>query len=139
MSVDTILVPTDGGVQATKAIEVALNMAAEFESNVIHALFVVDSSIYSEPALSFTELLTDEVQSAAEEMLTEFRTEADSLGVTLETTVAHGTPKETIIEQATALDADLIVIGSRSDERLEGEGSLCRHIASHAPCNVLVV
>ena len=75
MSVDTILVPTDGSEQAEKAVEVAVNMAREFDSEVVHALFVVDSSIYAEPALSFTEILTDEVQERADELLADLRAE----------------------------------------------------------------
>lgn len=139
MNVDRILVPTDGGEQASKAMEVALTMAEQFDSDVIHALFVVDASLYSEPALSFTELLTDDVQAAADDLLNEFRDVAETMGVRIETQVAHGRPKTTIVERAKEVEADLIVIGARGDEFETGEGPICRYVARNAHCNVLVV
>ena len=139
MNVDRILVPTDGSEQARKAMEVALTMADQFDSESIHALFVVDSALYSEPALSFTELLTDDVQAAADELMDDFRGRADALGVTIETDVAHGRPKTAIVDRAEELGSDLIVIGSRSDEFESGESPLCKYVARNASCNVLVV
>jgi nucleotide-binding universal stress UspA family protein len=139
MSVDTILVPTDGSEQAEKAVEVAVNMAREFDSEVVHALFVVDSSIYAEPALSFTEILTDEVQERADELLADLRAEAEADGVRFVTDVIHGSPKETIVRQAESIGADLVVIGERGDEYRSRRGPVCQYVAKHAPCNVLVV
>lgn len=139
MNVNRILVPTDGGEQARKAMEVALTMADQFGSESIHALFVVDASLYAEPALSFTELLTDDVQAAADDLMDDFRAQADALGVAIETDVAHGRPKTTIVDRADEIGADLIVIGSRSDEFESGESPICKYVARNAGCNVLVV
>src|SRR6056297_724562 len=111
MVVKRILVPVDGSEQAIKAVEVALNMAQDFETEEILALFVVNTSLYSEPALGFVELLTDAVQEVGEDMLADVQDKAEKLGIELKTDVVHGKPKKSIVERAKSIDADLIVIG----------------------------
>ena len=139
MAVDKILVPIDGSEQAQKAVEVALNMGKEFGSDEVHALFVVDTALYSEPALSFMELITDEVQEAADDLMEQKRADAAELGIELLTDVVHGPPKETIVEQAESIGADLIVIGQVGEASRYRHGPVCKYVAKHAPCNVLVV
>ena len=139
MAIETVLVPVDGSPQSDKAVEVALEMARQFESDTIHALFVVDSSIYDQPALSITELVTDEIQAAGEDHLAAIRSEAEEHGIRMETDVVHGSPKETIVDRAAEIGADLIVIGVRGEEYQRRRGSVCQYVTKHASCNVLVV
>jgi len=136
MVVKRILVPVDGSEQAMKAVEVALSMAEDFETEMIQALFVVNTALYSEPALSFVELLTDEVQEVGEEMMAELKAEAEERGISLETDVVHGKPKKSIVQQAESIDADLIVIGRIG---AEPSGAVRKYVADNASCNVLVV
>lgn len=136
MAVETLLVPVDGSEQSEKALEVALNMAREFDSDVINVLYVVDTSLYGEPALSAVEVVTDNVQTVGEQLVEDIRDRATALGIELETDVHHGRPKEEIVSGAEANDADLVVIGQTGDDAW---GPICKHVVKNCPCNVLVV
>ena len=59
----------------------------------------------------------------------------------LQTILAHGPLAPTIAKQAKRLKADLILMGSRGLSDIQGFllGSVSRHVASTAPCSVLVV
>lgn len=78
----------------------------------------------------------------------------DHLGIMLDTTVAtleavdrrvervvlDGHPGPAIVDEAREMTADLVVVGSRGHGTIESMllGSVSRHVASHAPCSVLV-
>jgi nucleotide-binding universal stress UspA family protein len=61
-------------------------------------------------------------------------------GVTATSAIREGKPADVLLEEAAAVDADLIVVGNR---RMQGVGrllgSVASHVAHHAPCDVLIV
>ncbi|MFI5227209.1 MAG: universal stress protein, partial [Candidatus Limnocylindrales bacterium] len=65
----------------------------------------------------------------------------DRPGVTIEQRVLHGRAGTAIVEEATALNADLVVVGSRGHSQLASMllGSTSDEVVDHAPCPVLVV
>jgi nucleotide-binding universal stress UspA family protein len=75
-----------------------------------------------------------EVVSRAEELLR-------ASGLTVESRVLQGDPRETLVEEAREQHADLIVVGSHGRTGLERlvMGSVASHVVTHAPCSVLVV
>src|SRR5688572_8330016 len=61
-------------------------------------------------------------------------------GRTIETRLLHGRPASVIVEEATDMRADLVVLGSRGLGPLRSMllGSVSAEVVDHAPCPVLV-
>ena len=109
---DTILVPTDGSDPANRAVEHALVLADRYDARV-HALYCVETYRYSEPALSSTEIVLDQLEDQGQEMLEELGDRADNAGIECTWDVCHGWPWEEALEVADEIDADLIVISNQ--------------------------
>jgi nucleotide-binding universal stress UspA family protein len=143
-----ILVPYDGSKYSKKAIEVAIEMARKFDSD-LYFLTVMDkivpptliSSIdagdeqklikYLKTTLSKIELvLRDEVLRCKEH------------GVYADYEIIKGQPANTIIKFTKKRKIDLIVIGSKGLsglQKLKALGSTSRKISELASCPVLII
>lgn len=114
---DRILLPTDGEPGVDNAIAYALELADTLDATVT-ALFVVDETVYT--AYSGDEFVQEHEgpQSALEERgdeaLTAIVTEAADLGLDVERTMRYGRPEAEIVAEAEAVDADHIVMGSKT-------------------------
>ena len=135
---ETILVATDGSDRARKAAEYAVDLAARYDATV-HAIFVVDTHMLDEPALSSTELSVDLIEDAGHGFLVEVEELAGERGVTFERRSAHGIPKYEIIGYADAVDADVIVMGSVGHTPGHRVGSVADHVFEHADQPVLTI
>jgi nucleotide-binding universal stress UspA family protein len=62
-------------------------------------------------------------------------------GFACEDAVVPGDPRSALVEEARRWKADLVVVGShgRSGIKRMVLGSVAAHVASHAPCSVLIV
>jgi nucleotide-binding universal stress UspA family protein len=109
---DTVLVGVDGSDDSNRAIEHALALAERHDAR-IHALFVVDTRQYGEPALSTVEIVTDEIEDYGHDLLNELADRADNRGVQVTSRVCHGTPDEELLAAAEDVDVDVIVVGYR--------------------------
>jgi nucleotide-binding universal stress UspA family protein len=107
---DTILVPTDGSDPANRAVEHGIELAERFGAT-LHALYVVDTTRYGEPALSSAEIVLQELEEDGTALVTDIAERADNHGVTVETRVCHGAPHAEIITYADEVNADLVVMG----------------------------
>ena len=67
----SILLPLDGSERSTRAGDAALDRA-ETADCTVHALYVVDTARYGEPALSSAETLVDEAEDRGRDRLAEF-------------------------------------------------------------------
>lgn len=139
---DTIVVATDGSDSVSRAVDVAIEAAARFDSTV-HALYVVDTAeIESSPAAVRDELrttLTDRGTHALDAITDTAATADDRLTVT--TAVREGQPATEVVTYAEAVDADLVVTGTRGRH---GEdrfliGSVAESIVRTCPVPVLTV
>ena len=139
---DRILVPTDGGEQATAALDHALELAAAHDATV-HVLYVVDTT---------TSLLTvskDEVRNAlrevgedaAAEAFTEAKAMAEGYDVPFETEVREGKPDEVILDEIDATEPDAVVMGTHGREGVSRRllGSVAERIVREAPVPVVTV
>lgn len=107
---DDILLPVDGSDPANRAIEHGLELAERYGATV-HAMYVVDTSRYGEPALSSTALVLEELEAEGRELIDRIADRADNHGVPVEPFVCHGTPHDAICDRAEEVDADVIVMG----------------------------
>jgi len=137
---DTILVPTDGSDPANRAVEHGISLAKQFGAT-IHAMYVVDTNRYGEPALSSAELVIDELEDFGSELVGDVAERADTVDVGTTTHVCHGAPDEEIIAYADEVDADLIVMGFQGQSRRrEGHmGSVADLVSQRANRPVLTV
>lgn len=134
---DTVVVATDGSDSVERAVVVALDLAARFDADV-HALSVIDEGEVDASPPQLREELTTALETHAEAALGEVRERA---GPGIETAVREGQPATEICEYARAINADLIVTGTRGRH---GEnrlllGSVAERIVRTAPIPVLTV
>ena len=136
---DTILVATDGSGPANRAVTQALEQA-EQSGATLHAMYVVDTDRYSEPALSSMELETNEIEKWGNEQLHEVVERGESLGVEVTTHCCHGKPYQEIISYGDEIDADLVVLGyqGHSHTKTRQLGSVTDRVVENAGRPVLV-
>jgi Universal stress protein UspA and related nucleotide-binding proteins len=136
---DRILVATDGSADANRAATHALEQANQHDTD-LHALFVVDTDRYAEPALSSVELETIEIEDWGNEELSEIADRGEQLGIAVTTTCSHGKPYLEIINYADEIDADLIVLGYHGHSHTESGqiGSVTDRVVQNAGRPVLV-
>jgi nucleotide-binding universal stress UspA family protein len=135
---ETILVATDGSERARKAAEYAVDLAAQYDATV-HAIFVVDTHLLDEPALSTAELSTDLIEDAGHGFLVEVERLAEERGVPFERRSVHGVPKFEILEYAADVSADLIVMGSIGHTPGHRVGSVADYVFEHADQPVMTL
>jgi len=125
--VETILAPTDGSEHAQRAAAYAIALA-EREGATLHALYVVDTDEFGEPALSTTEIVVAEEEDRGREVLAAIAEAAGQRGIAVKTTCRHGVPDETIKAHADEIGADLIVLGERGQTHERREGTVTREL-----------
>lgn len=137
---DVILVATDGSGPANRAATHALDLAEQYGA-ALHAIYVVDTARYREPAFSSVELETSKVEDYGGTQLDEVADRAEGLDVEVVTRLCHGTPSEEIIEYGDEIDADLLVLGySGQTHRESGQlGSTTDRVVENAGRPLIVV
>lgn len=139
---ETVVVATDGSESVSRAVDCALDLAAQFDATV-HALYIHnDSRVETLP-----ERLHDDVRSALDEqgevaLASVIETnEAADLAVDIETAVRVGQPATQILSYVREVDADGVAMGTRgrSGEHSFLLGSVAERIVRTAPVPVLTV
>lgn len=152
-----ILFATDGSTAADRARDLlnGISLPADTYIRVAgvqrhsHAPFAADWSLAPGEASAMAGTLARVPTTAVVPAPTE-----DHLALLLDSTVAslegpgrrvdrvvlEGHPGSEIVDEAENMSADLVVVGSRGHGTIESMllGSVSRHVASHAPCSVLV-
>jgi nucleotide-binding universal stress UspA family protein len=135
---ETILVATDGSERAREAAEYAVDLADRYGA-AVHAIFVVDTTLVEEPALSSAELSTDAIEDAGHGYLLEVEALAEERDVPFERHSVHGVPKYEIIECAEEVDADVVVMGAVGHTPGHRVGSVADYVFEHADRPVLKI
>ncbi|WP_340097668.1 universal stress protein [Salinibaculum salinum] len=134
----TILLPTDGSEQSKLAEKKALRLAEQFGAE-LHALHVIDTRHMSEPALSAMELITDEAEDRAMDLLKDIVETGEESGLDVTTRCCHGVPQQEILSYADEIDADLIVMGYRGHTHDKKMGSVVNRVLNDTDRQVLTV
>lgn len=137
-----ILVPTDFSEQSVEALRRAGKLAAKFDADV-HLLHVMQPSVYFETATVSLPPMSeiDDVMHQNEEQRLQAQAEAAGFAVETHVEESVGDPANVICENATKLNADLIVIGRHDEKGMFQHmlvGSTVERVVAHAPCSVLV-
>jgi nucleotide-binding universal stress UspA family protein len=82
----------------------------------------------------------DEATARGDQLLEQATRRLKEKGIDAGWSVVHGRPASTIVEDATAFGADLVVMGSRGHGTIASMvlGSVSAEVADHSPCPVLV-
>ena len=143
-----ILVPVDGSEHAFRALQVACSIARA-EDKLLRLLHVVPSTEIPEGLKRYAQL--EHVRESpehlyesavAENILNAARGEAIAAGVEqVECSIEHGDPSRGILEAASRLDVDTIVMGTRGLSDIQGLilGSVAHKVSHGADCRVVTV
>ncbi len=110
VSIDRVLVPTDGSGVAERAADRALEFA-ESVGATVHVVYALDRAIYDleDAPKSIIGMLREGGQSAIEDVALE----AEDRGLSVTRDLLRGVPEMEILEYAEGVDADLIAMGTR--------------------------
>jgi nucleotide-binding universal stress UspA family protein len=135
---NVILVGVDGSDSSRRAARRAAELAVQLGAQ-LHVLTAVDRATVEEipdrPGAS--QVTSGELAEAiASEVADELRTTVP----TVTSTALTGKPASALVDEATRMEASLIVVGNR---RVQGVsrvlGSVATSVAAHAPCDVYIV
>ena len=126
---DTILAPVDGSAPSDAAADHAISLASDAGAT-LSVVSVVDVGTLSAAKLD-SEALLEGYEAEAERHVAAVADRARKSGVTVETAVLHGTPYRSILDRIDAVDADLVVLGSR------GRRGLARYLLGSTTDRVL--
>jgi nucleotide-binding universal stress UspA family protein len=141
-----ILLAVDGTPSSDRAVDLLATMGIAADSTV--RVVAVDEPNLTANAMSWGTADTDpsgddrdvrHLRRAIDEAEQQLRLARPGLRV--EGLLVRGRPGSSIIDEAEAADADLVVIGTRNHGRLERLlfGTTTGEVVDHAPCSVLVV
>jgi nucleotide-binding universal stress UspA family protein len=108
---ETILAPVDGSAPSDAAADHAIELASDAGA-ALSVVSVVDVGTLSAAKLD-TEALLDGYEAEAERHVEAVADRAREAGVPVETAVLRGTPYRSILDRIDAVDAYLVVIGTR--------------------------
>ena len=142
----TLMVPVDGSQAASVALDVACKLAHADQAR-LHILHIPESLahdtllVWGVGAVPM-QASSDELDRAGRQLLDAAKQAAGERGITdVEGSLHQGDPARVIIEQARALNADAIVMGSRGLSDIAGlvVGSVSHKVSHTAPCHVISV
>lgn len=142
---NTVLIAVDESSAVPLIVDFVVNhnWAEGTRFRIIHAVapIMMDHPMASYPL--FLESVESDVRQYAEKLLDRVKSEIQKKipAHQITTEVIAGPPAEVIIDEAKIVKADLIVVGShgRSGFTRFFLGSVSGAVASHAPCNIMIV
>ena len=145
--IKNILVATDGSTAANRAVDIAADIAAQYECSLSILNVVRDMQLPPELVrMAKVEKLSlrdaDLLKFLADKVLTKAAERAKKKGATaVRTAVGEGDPATLIIKQAKRRNADLIVMGTRGLGKIKETflGSVPRKVCNLSQMNCLTV
>ncbi|EMA03682.1 universal stress protein [Haloferax denitrificans] len=134
-----ILVPTDGSKAAERAIDHALDLAETYDAR-IHALYVVDTSIYTSLDAG-ADVVIDALEREGDAATRHVREAADEVGIDVQAEVVTGTAYRSIRKYIDDHDIDLVVMGTHGRTGLSHYllGSVTERVVRTSPVPVLTI
>ena len=116
-----------------------MDFAEEYDA-ALHAITIVNTARYGEPALSSVELVLDELEDRGNRQLKEIKERGSERGIQVTTECFHGTPSEEINRYAQEHDVDMILLGSHGHTHPRSTiGSTANRVLQNKNCEVLIV
>jgi nucleotide-binding universal stress UspA family protein len=138
----SILVPTDFSASSEVAVDYAVQLAKTLASKIhlIHA-YAVEVPMYPEMPYALPESLIESVRQGAKGRLEAVAKRVSEAGVPCESHLSPEYPAAAVLDLASSLPADLIVMGTRGLTGFKhvALGSVAERTVRLAPCPVLTV
>jgi nucleotide-binding universal stress UspA family protein len=140
MNLARVLCPTDFSEASAHAIDHALALASRYHARIA-ALHVVESPVVTELGMSSGAQVDEPVIQRLRARIATCFSGAAAAGLPVDIHVEVGQPFRRILDDAVALCADLIVLGTHGASGLEHLvlGSVTEKVLRKAPCPVLTV
>lgn len=146
MELKTILVPTDFSEDGDAAISAAREWARPFGAKIhlLHAYYLdIPPSYIAGDATGFInpQPILDPMRESAESFIKDLIQSITEDGTKATSAVVMGHPSQVILEEASRLDVDLIIMGTRGLTGLKHVvlGSTAERVVRMAQCPVLTV
>jgi nucleotide-binding universal stress UspA family protein len=157
MGFEIILVPHDGSNMSNKALDEAVEIAKLTKDSQIIIIYVIPeipTPIFSRPlrspktgeVITFSEYMItiyQEIESEMRKKLEERKNKYSLDNVLIDIVITIGNPSDKILEYASHIKADLVVIGSIGvtgiTKFFKGLGSVSRNVSEKISCPVLIV
>lgn len=147
MIIKKILVPYDGSPLSKKALELAKDIARNFNAEltlfmVIPIYYPISDSVFSGSAVANYQQIVKELKKEGEKEISKTTEKCREQGVKSSYKIVNDDVSYAILKEAKKSKADMIIMGSR---RLTGIsaikrlGSTARYISEHATCPVTIV
>jgi nucleotide-binding universal stress UspA family protein len=150
--INKILVATDSSAASNRAVEMAAQMAEQYDSelHIIHVIrdmqipFEIKEIPELEPQAleSFHNAREEVMRKIAESVLRLAKEKAGKVSAgKIQTVIGAGDPATSILDLARRQKVDLIVIGTRGLGKLKGQilGSVSRKVSNNAETSCLIV
>ena len=150
--INRILVATDASAASNRALEMAAQMSAQHDAEMLIVHVIRDMQIPYEideiPELeshqfeSFNNAREEIMRKIAESVLRDAKEKAEKAGAgKVETVIGTGDPATSILSLARRRKMDMIVIGTRGLSKLKGTilGSVSRKVINNAETSCLIV
>jgi len=139
-----ILVGLDGSDYSLKALDLAIDLAKKYQSQLV-LVHVVMRQIYAinppEAGVLAGTAIVRELEEDGKAILAKGEGSVKVQGVPVETRLRQGVPAEELLRAAADEKADLIVLGSRGLSQVKAFflGSVSDKVSHHARCPTLIV
>ena len=139
-----ILVGLDGSDYSLKALDLAIDLAKKYQSQLV-LVHVVMRQIYAinppEAGVLAGTAIVRELEEDGKAILTKGLESVKVQGIPVETRLRQGVPAEELLRAAADEKADLIVLGSRGLSQVKAFflGSVSDKVSHHAKCPTLIV
>jgi nucleotide-binding universal stress UspA family protein len=138
---DHILVPTDGSAETRRAIEHAIDLAAEHDAT-IHALYVLNTASYASVSVDASwEGVSDMLREEGEAAVEAVADLARAADVEVVSVLRSGSPSREIVRYAEDEDCDLVVMGTHGRGGIDRLllGSVAERVVRSSEVPVLTV
>lgn len=134
-----ILLAYDGSKHSKRAAENAIKIGKCSPDSTVEIVYVVDANKAKNDVLSNWNTMS--LEEKRKELLTGVTKKAEDEGVAYSIKILQGEAGPTIIKYANESNADLVIIGSRGLDGIQGFvlGSVSHKVAKRANCPVLIV
>ena len=135
--ISTIAVATDGSATASKAVEMARDLARRLDAKLVLISAFKDSGGQARGDSVEVQWATSD-SARVREILSRAEDQMRREGIDCTTRVQEGDAADVLVQLASECGADLLVIGNKGMQR-RVLGSVPNTVAHTAPCSVLVV
>ncbi|HEX4760603.1 MAG TPA: universal stress protein [Thermoleophilaceae bacterium] len=137
----TVVAGTDGSPRAERAVQEAIDLCKSEGARLHLVAAFGDHERHWESVPTSREVAVVDLRSVAESILLRDARRAEEQGIDVDWAAREGTAADAIIDAASDLDADVIVIGNKgmTSRKRFLLGSVPEKVSRHAPCSVMIV